>query len=556
MGSSFTATQIAESFKINSGLRRAPLTEIERLLHQIWAQVLGIESQVIGVNDSFFRLGGDSILAMRISAIARTEGINISTGDIFAEKTIAKLAVAARVQESKDESSMSPTFSSQEDILNFYNRLPSHVEVSSLDSIEDVLPCTAIQERMLEARAKNPRLYVTELGLEIRAKGNNSVSFQRIQQSWQTVVRRHSLLRAVFVRGYPGGSFQVVLKDPIPGISLLRREFRRSASNKQFMDASFHESGLQHHLSVYQTNETRTYLRFEFNHALADGQAIDILVRDFQLAYDNRLESNCPPYSSFLKYTMAQSHEQGRHHWSGYTDGIEPCFLPASTQTTNNARGTFSIDVTGLDAQTITKFCAEREVSIANILQVAWAIVLRHWTGSRAPCFGNIVSARDAPVDGVDEMMGPLFYLMPSQVRLHDDHTIIDILRNAREEFVQNVRHQAYSVAQLWQDLRARGSDNMFNTALSIARHTEELQETSDGHSLDVIDNSDPVEYAVYIRGALSDECVYISLEFWEEHTSRADGGKIATELGKAVSLAVSHPEWDIGSLMGELSAE
>ncbi|UKZ78468.1 NRPS [Trichoderma virens FT-333] len=558
MGSSFTATQIAESFKINSGLRRAPLTEIERLLHQIWAQVLGIESQVIGVNNSFFRLGGDSILAMRISAIARTEGINISTGDIFAEKTIAKLAVAARVQESKDESSMSPTFSSQEDILNFYNRLPSHVEVFSLDSIEDVLPCTAIQERMLEARAKNPRLYVTELGLEIRAKGNNSVNFQRIQQAWQTVVRRHSLLRAVFVRGYPkaGGSFQVVLKDPIPGISLLRREFRRSASNKQFMDASFHESGLQHHLSVYQTDETRAYLRFEFNHALADGQAIDILVRDFQLAYDNRLESNCPPYSSFLKYTMVQSHEQGRHHWSGYTDGIEPCFLPASTQTTNNARGTFSIDVTGLDAQTITKFCAEREVSIANILQVAWAIVLRHWTGSRAPCFGNIVSARDAPVDGVDEMMGPLFYLMPSQVRLHDDHTIIDILRNAREEFVQNVRHQAYSVAQLWQDLRARGSDNMFNTALSIARHTKELQETSDGHSFDVIDNSDPVEYAVYIRGALSDECVYISLEFWEEHTSRADGGKIATELGKAVSLAVSHPEWDIGSLMGELFAE
>ncbi|KAM6484703.1 hypothetical protein HDV62DRAFT_404492 [Trichoderma sp. SZMC 28011] len=560
MGSTLTATQIAKSSSVPSDLKRAPSTEMERLLHTIWVQVLGIESQIIGVDDSFFRLGGDSILAMRISAIARTEGIDISTSDIFQGKTIAKIAATARMQKSKQESSLSSTFSSPETILNLYKQPPPHVEVPSVNSIEDVLPCTAIQERMLEARARNPQIYVSELGLDIRSSDNHSVEFQRIQQAWQAVVRRHGLLRVVFIRKSPeeGGSYQIILKDSVPSISLIQQEFSRSTPSKQLTGASFSDSSLQHHLSVYQTDVTRAYLHFEFNHALADGQSFDILVRDFQLAYDNRLESHCPPYSRFLQYIMAQfhEHEQSRHHWANYMNGIEPCFLRASTQPAINSRGTFSIDVTDLDAEKITKFCAEQEVSLANILQVAWALVLRRWTGSRAPCFGNIVSARDVPVDGVDEMMGPLFYLMPSHVQLDDDCAVLDILRNAHEEFVQNTKHQAYSVTQLWRDLGARGSDKMFNTALSIARHTGGLEETCDGHTFEVRDAFDPVEYAVYIRGALGDESVYLSLEFWEEHTSRADGRKMAAELGKAASLIVSHPEREIRSLINDISSE
>ncbi|KAL7954443.1 hypothetical protein V8C34DRAFT_308327 [Trichoderma compactum] len=479
VGSALTATHIGESSRV---------------------PVLGIDPQIMGVDDGFFRLGGDSILAMRISATARTEGIHISTSGVFKEKTIAKLAAAARVQEPKQGSPLSSTFSSPEAILSLYKRLPPHMEVSSVNSVQDILPCIAIQERMIEARARNPQIYVTELGLEIRSRDNDSVKFQRIQQAWRAVVRHHSLLRAVFVRRSPeeGGSYQVVLKDPVPNISLLRQQ---------------------------QTTYGRLIPRF------------------WPTTSSSEISS--------LRMTIALKLIVRR-----IQDFSKPCFLPASTQPAIDPRGTFSIDVTDLDAEKITTFCAEREVSLANILQVAWALVLRRWTGSRAPCFGNIVSARDVPVDGVGEMMGPLFYLMPSQVKLDDDCAVLDVLRNAHEEFVQNAKHQAYSMTQLWRDLGARGSDKMFNTALSIARHTSVLQETGDGHIFDVRDAFDPIEYAVYIRGALGDERVCLSLEFWEEHTSRADGTKMAAELGRATSLVISHPERDIQSLVDDISSQ
>ncbi|ODR19150.1 hypothetical protein BHQ19_25270 [Mycolicibacterium porcinum] len=79
-----------------SGARefRAPSTELETLLTEIYAQVLGHEP--IGVDDSFFALGGDSILSMQVVALARAHGVQFRPRDVFVEQTVARLAAVCR----------------------------------------------------------------------------------------------------------------------------------------------------------------------------------------------------------------------------------------------------------------------------------------------------------------------------------------------------------------------------------------------------------------------------------------------------------------------------
>ncbi|KAL7780689.1 hypothetical protein CFE70_010714 [Pyrenophora teres f. teres 0-1] len=68
---SFTPQQLANVRTSRQGQKRQPTTPAERAMQQLWAGVLAIAPDSIGLDDSFFRLGGDSIAAMKLVGEAR-----------------------------------------------------------------------------------------------------------------------------------------------------------------------------------------------------------------------------------------------------------------------------------------------------------------------------------------------------------------------------------------------------------------------------------------------------------------------------------------------------
>ncbi|MGE2723082.1 condensation domain-containing protein, partial [Mycolicibacterium celeriflavum] len=74
---------------------RAPGNAVEEILAGIYAQVLGVER--VGVDESFFDLGGDSISSMQVVARARAAGVLCRPRDVFVEQTVARLALVAGV---------------------------------------------------------------------------------------------------------------------------------------------------------------------------------------------------------------------------------------------------------------------------------------------------------------------------------------------------------------------------------------------------------------------------------------------------------------------------
>jgi amino acid adenylation domain-containing protein len=77
----------------------APRTPNETTLAAIWSKVLGVPE--VGVEDSIFELGGDSLLIFRITTLAQQAGLAVNARHIFQLRTIA--AVCAQLDEAKDE---------------------------------------------------------------------------------------------------------------------------------------------------------------------------------------------------------------------------------------------------------------------------------------------------------------------------------------------------------------------------------------------------------------------------------------------------------------------
>jgi acyl carrier protein len=90
----------------------APASKTEEAVARLWQEVLGIEG--IGAHDSFFELGGDSLIATRLVAKVRTH-FNVadrvfSLSDFFGQPTVAHtaaridgLSVAAKLASKRDE---------------------------------------------------------------------------------------------------------------------------------------------------------------------------------------------------------------------------------------------------------------------------------------------------------------------------------------------------------------------------------------------------------------------------------------------------------------------
>ena len=82
---------------VATSLRRAPRTPQEEILCSLFAEVLGLER--VGIDDSFFALGGDSIMSIQLVSRARKAGLAITPRAVFQHQSVAALAAAASAVE-------------------------------------------------------------------------------------------------------------------------------------------------------------------------------------------------------------------------------------------------------------------------------------------------------------------------------------------------------------------------------------------------------------------------------------------------------------------------
>jgi putative pyridoxal-dependent aspartate 1-decarboxylase len=86
--------QIGEAALIQSrsSLVKPPQKEAEKRLCHLWSRVLDIAENAIDIDANFFELGGDSLLVIKIMALAKAENLSFTIRDFFHNQTIRSLA--------------------------------------------------------------------------------------------------------------------------------------------------------------------------------------------------------------------------------------------------------------------------------------------------------------------------------------------------------------------------------------------------------------------------------------------------------------------------------
>ncbi|KAI8200397.1 Nonribosomal peptide synthase [Colletotrichum sp. SAR 10_66] len=303
---------------------QVPLTEHETQILQIIAQVLHLDAQQVPINGNFFGIGGDSISAMRVAALARRNGLRLGVVEIFKHQILSQIAASCCPESDTDSTtrdfsesssttdatsqdsseSLSTTDSNSEKALEC--ELPPGLPQEVAQQVELALPATDFQTMTLY------NFYSRYLWISLP----DNIDTERLKQACQLLTEKHSILRTVFytttTTTATGSVVQFVLRS-FP-VDLKYHKDIESLDQHFTSDSLSHgppvngAEGFQVQLLSLRGGQKR-YLALRLPHAQFDGLSLNVLIDDLSAAYDDNTGHSlapCAQFSDQVKFCAAK----------------------------------------------------------------------------------------------------------------------------------------------------------------------------------------------------------------------------------------------------------
>ncbi|OJJ34576.1 hypothetical protein ASPWEDRAFT_173984 [Aspergillus wentii DTO 134E9] len=559
--STFTRQDL-ELFSSDSVQKVPPSTDLEHALHRIVVQTLDVEPDAIGIHDSFFAIGGDSFIAMRLVSSCRDEGIFLTVKDIFTEKTISRLSAIAEGQGRKlttmDNGDWRPfdlLQSRNQEVEHVLQRRLQMVGFSGDEKIEDAYPCSQMQQGILLSQARDPDKYHIYQVWEVVPVSGKAVEMDRLERAWQRLVDYHSVLRTAILFGAPEEEHatQVLLKAGLRTPQILHCSTDDDVCTTFQRNRRVHVPGKQSlpRLSLCQTSTGKVFCLLEINHTFIDSASMAIFVRDFSRAYDDALPGRFgPPYRNYISHLQSLSMERCLNYWREYLTGCDPCVFPQLNEgscTAPDANECRQVKVPFESESKIRSFCQTHDVTLSDLFRVAWALVLQSFTGSETVCFGYMTSGRDAPIPDVQDSIGAFINVLICRIDLGRSSPIMEILRQSQADFLHSLPHQHFSLAEVLHTMHL-GSTAMFNTAMSL---TADQPSRDAGRSISLVgkQQDDQTEYDIWLEGIVKGDRIEATLIYWTSALSEAQAKGVASVFSQALSEIINKPSQATGTM-------
>ncbi|GFF58761.1 nonribosomal peptide synthase, putative [Aspergillus udagawae] len=425
--------------------KKPPSTPDERVLQEVWAHVLGLKRESVGVHDNFFYLGGDSIKAMAVGTCCRSKGLQLTVSQVFSHPILldqAKLLSSATRSISAVDS---PPFSlvdkrTKEALV----QIAEKYQISPRQ-IEDIYPCTPLQEGLLASTARDSTAYVGQWVYQLPPH----VDLSKLRKAWEHVASFHPILRTRMIQAPDNRLYQVVLCDPhIPWE--VTEDFTESQMNKARQRMQLGRPLA--YFMVCPGNETRRpRLHLTMHHASYDAISMTHIFRDIEASYCGQVTLTPRPFSPFIRFLQdeAAGHED---FWRQTFASLEAIPFP-ELPSVNYRPAPSSVIEQETTHGNITR--QGSGTTLTTKILLAWAIVQSRYQRCRDVVFGVTVSGRSAPVPGIETMTGPTISTIPLRVLMDGEAPLAQMLQHVQDTRTNTIPHEHTGL----QNIRRFGDD-------------------------------------------------------------------------------------------------
>ncbi|MFG2094577.1 non-ribosomal peptide synthase/polyketide synthase [Streptomyces sp. NPDC048612] len=417
--------------------RTAPRTEAERLVARVWSEVL--DTRELGVEDGFFALGGDSILAIRVTSRLRAAlGAEVSPRLLFTHSTVGALAAAlpdpAAARRTPDDT------------------IPAADRTAAL-------PLSFAQQRLwfLDTFEPDSTAYVTYFVLRLRG----ALDAAALRTALDALVARHEPLRTTFAE-QDGHAAQRVhapraVELPLDDLSDTPAQDRDGA-----LDALLaREGAVPFDLGNGPLLRTRLIrlgagehvLTLAMHHIVTDGWSTAVLGRDLGELYAAALQDRRPDlpalplqyadYAAWQRARAAAADDAQLAYWRRKLSGVAPLELPTdrprpAVRTENGALLEFSLPAALTDR--LRETGRRADATLYMTLLAACQVLLARWAGQEDVAVGTVASGRERPE--LEHLVGMFVNTLTLRSRVRDDLPFTALLSEVRTTVLEAFAHQ------------------------------------------------------------------------------------------------------------------
>ncbi|ATL25675.1 Siderophore biosynthesis non-ribosomal peptide synthetase modules, Bacillibactin synthetase component F [Streptomyces formicae] len=540
----------APEYQVGAG--RLPRGPREEILCGLFAEVLGVPR--VGVDDSFFDLGGHSLLVTRLVSRVRTVfDAELPIRQVFENSTVAQLAA----------------------LLD--SAASARTKVTRPQTSPDRLPLSLAQERLwFLHRFEGPAAtYNLPLVLELSGR----LDQEALRAALADVVARHAPLRTLFAEDAEG-AHQIVRDDIAPEFTTLRVDADRL--DEELARAARHPFDLTAETPsrtwLFDLGDDRYVLLFLVHHIAADGWSVRVLGADLATAYTARCSAAAPQWAelplSYADYAVWQRDVLGSGddpdsllggqlaYWRAALAGLpEELALPVdrprpAVASYEGERLEFEVPAE-LHAR-VVEVALQHRVSVFMVVQAALAVLLsRLGAGTDVP-IGTPVAGRTD--EAVERLVGCFVNTLVLRNDLSGEPTFAELLERVRETDLAAYAHQDLPFERLVEEL---------NPERSLARHPlfQIMLASAEGRARDLNGlpgltsrprqvGTSTAQFDLYLtiqeRRAHADasaEGIGCSLEFGTDLYDRATAQSLADRLVRLLGAATEAPETAIADL-------
>lgn len=362
---------------------------------------------------------------MSLIILSYQEGLLLSVSDVFRHPQLCDLAKILRKIPLEDMISVViPPFS----LLDGQDKTTIRKSVAHLcgieaGQVEDVFPCTPLQEGLLALSARRADQYVVSSVHELQP----SVQLSQFLAAWETIVSKSPILRTRIVDLDDQGLMQVVTNVPI--------EWSLDAETNYNETSQSDVMGLGTPLARFDlltSPDGQRLFTLTMHHAICDGWTVPLLCDMAEKAYRQQNVPPSPPFQAFVRHIQQLDRADAAIKWRKYLEGTEAQVFPRVPQAAHQVKANTEM------IHSISNFhwpCTG--VTRSNMVLVAWSILVAQYTATNDVVFGTTVSGRQAPVPMIEQMTGPTIATTPVRVLLDWEEDVDRLLERVQEQAVE-----------------------------------------------------------------------------------------------------------------------